>query len=69
MEQRCDWSEEEGGRGIVYPERLAGGEDFLLVASEGHAHSEQVSMETVTKVIRLFVCTWTHTAAVHLTQC
>lgn len=44
--QGCDWSVEEGGRGFVYPERLNGGEDFLLVASEGHAHSEQVSMET-----------------------
>lgn len=41
-----DWSVEEGGRGFVYPERLDGGEDFLLVASKGHAHSEQVSMET-----------------------
>jgi len=30
----------------VYPERLDGGEDLLLVASEGHAHSEQVSVET-----------------------
>lgn len=30
----------------MYPERLNGGEDFLLVASEGHAHSEEVSMET-----------------------
>ena len=30
----------------MYPERLDGGEDFLLVASEGHAHSEQVSTET-----------------------
>lgn len=28
------------------PERLDGGEDLLLVASEGHAHSKQVSMET-----------------------
>lgn len=37
-----DWSVEEGGRGFVYPERLDGGEDFLLVASKGHAHSEQV---------------------------
>lgn len=46
VEEGCDWSVEEGGRGFVYPERLDGGEDFLLVASEGHAHSEQVSMET-----------------------
>lgn len=30
----------------MYPERLNGGEDFLLVTGEGHAHSEQVSMET-----------------------
>lgn len=30
----------------MYPERLDGGEDFLLVAGESHAHSEQVSMET-----------------------
>lgn len=44
--QGCDWSVEQGGRGLVYPERLDGGEDFLLVAGEGHAHSEQVSMET-----------------------
>lgn len=49
MEQGCDWSEEQGGRGIVYPQRLDGGEDFLLVASEGHAHSKQVSMETDSK--------------------
>lgn len=27
------------------PERLDGGEDFFLVASEGHAHPEQVSAE------------------------
>ncbi len=44
--QGCDWSVQEGGRGFVYPERLDGGEDFLLVAGEGHAHSEQVSMAT-----------------------
>lgn len=30
----------------MYPERLDGGKHLLLVASEGHAHSEQVSMET-----------------------
>lgn len=41
-----DWSERQGGRGFVYPERLNGGEDLLLVAGEGHAHSQQVSMET-----------------------
>lgn len=41
-----DWSVEQGGWSFVYPERLNGGEDFLLVASEGHAHSEEVSMET-----------------------
>lgn len=46
VKQSCDWSVEQGGRGIVNPERLDGGEDFLLVASEGHAHSKQVSMET-----------------------
>lgn len=40
--QGCDWSVEDGGRDLVYPERLDGGEDFLLVASEGDAHSEQV---------------------------
>lgn len=44
--QGCYWSVEKGGRGFVYPECLDGGEDFLLVAGEGHAHSEQVSMET-----------------------
>lgn len=30
----------------MYPERLDGGQDLLLVAREGHAHSQQVSMET-----------------------
>lgn len=30
----------------MYPERLNGGEDFLLVAGEGNAHSEEVSGET-----------------------
>lgn len=33
----------------MYPECLDGGEDFLLVAGEDHAHSEQVSMETETQ--------------------
>lgn len=42
QEQGCDWSVEKGGWGFVDPECLDGGEDFLLVASEGHAHSEQV---------------------------
>lgn len=28
------------------PQCLDGGKHFLLVASKGHAHSEQVSMET-----------------------
>lgn len=45
-EQDRDWSAEEGGRGFVCPESLDGREDFLLVASEGHAHSEQVSVES-----------------------
>lgn len=31
---------------LVYPEGLDGRQDLLLVAGEGHAHSEQVSMET-----------------------
>lgn len=34
----------------MYPERLDGGEDFLLVSGEGDAHSEQVSMETERRV-------------------
>lgn len=38
----CDCSVEQGRRGFVYPECLDGGQDFLLVACEGHAHSEQV---------------------------
>lgn len=45
-QEGCDWSERQGGRSFVYPQRLDGGQDFLLVSSEGHAHSEQVSMET-----------------------
>ncbi len=48
--QDSDWSVEQSGRGFVYPERLDGGEDFLLVASKGHAHSEQVSMKTDRKL-------------------
>lgn len=40
--RRCDWSVEQGGRSFLYPECLDGEEDFLLVAGEGHAHSEQV---------------------------
>lgn len=39
-------SVEQRGRGFVYPECLDGGQNLLLVASKGHAHSEQVSMET-----------------------
>lgn len=39
-------SVEHRGRGFVYPERLDGRKDLLLVASQGHAHSQQVSMET-----------------------
>lgn len=42
FDRGCDWSVQEGGRGFVYPECLDGGEDFLLMSSEGHAHSEQV---------------------------
>lgn len=34
----------------MYPERLDGGEDFLLVSSEGDAHSEQVSVEAELRV-------------------
>ena len=45
VEQSCDWSVEERGRGFVNPKCLDGGEDFLLVASQGDAHSEQVSVE------------------------
>lgn len=39
-------SVEQRGGGFVCPQCLDGGKDFLLVASKGHAHSEQVSMET-----------------------
>lgn len=31
-------------------ERLDGGEDLLLVSGEGHAHSEQVAVETEAQV-------------------
>ncbi len=51
--QDSDWSVEQSGRGFVYPERLDGGEDFLLVASKGHAHSEQVSMKTDRKLKKI----------------
>lgn len=39
-------SVEHRGRGFVYPERLDGGKDLLLVAGEGHPRPKQVSMET-----------------------
>lgn len=39
-------SVEHRGRGLVDPERLDGGEDLLLVARQGHAHSKQVSTAT-----------------------